>query len=148
MGGVGSGARPRDYPPEMVARVRELYASGLTIKEVQAQLPGCKVQHLMSRYGIPRRPAIKRDQRGENNHMWKGTEANYQALHLRVAAARGAPKRCSACEATDPGRYEWANLTGRYDDVTDYIRLCVLCHRRFDAARRAQTGWRTSPARR
>jgi hypothetical protein len=33
-------------------------------------------------------------------------------------------------------RYEWANLTGSYGDPGDYERMCVTCHRRFDAARR------------
>ena len=28
-------------------------------------------------------------------------------------------------------------MTGRYTDINDYIRLCVACHRRMDAYRRA-----------
>jgi hypothetical protein len=42
---------------------------------------------------------------------------------------------------------EWANLTGNYADIDDYERMCVLCHRNFDAARRRATGRRTSPVR-
>ena len=35
-----------------------------------------------------------------------------------------------------------------YADVDDYARMCVSCHRHFDAARRRLTGRRTSPKRR
>jgi hypothetical protein len=28
--------------------------------------------------------------------------------------------------------YEWANLTGDYQNPADYRRLCVPCHRKFD----------------
>lgn len=151
MGGVGSGAKPKNYPPELVARVAQLYGSGLTMREVAAEV-GCSyrvLQRLMPRHGIARRPAIKRDQSGPKNHAWKGSAANYQALHLRVDAARGKPNKCDRCWTTDADRvYEWANLTGRYDDIDDYERMCRHCHRSYDAERRARTGHRTSPQRR
>ncbi|WP_411102494.1 hypothetical protein [Streptomyces sp. cmx-4-9] len=140
----------KDYDPELVAKVRELYEAGHTMREV-AQLTGTThkvLQRLMPRHGIARRKAIKRDQSGENNPMWKGEAAGYQALHLRVESVRGKPNHCQKCgtSATDQ-RYEWANLTGRYGDVSDYQRLCVPCHRKLDSARRAATGRRTSPIR-
>lgn len=140
-----------EYPPELVAKVRELYEAGHTMREVAEQV-GVSVkvlQTLMPRNGIERRKAIPRDQRGPNNGGWKGDEACYSSLHLRVIRLRGQPQECSTCGKNDPSlRYEWANLTGAYEDVTDYARMCLSCHRRFDAARRARTGKRTSPARR
>lgn len=69
---------------------------------------------------------------GPANHMWRGDDAKYAALHLRVAAKRGTPDRCEHCGSTTAKRYEWANLTGRYEDVSDYVRLCVSCHRCMD----------------
>jgi hypothetical protein len=58
----------------------------------------------------------------------------------RVGAARGRPSHCSICDTTSSEtKYEWANLTGNYQDVNDYARMCVTCHRRFDAARRKAT---------
>ena len=122
----------------------------MTRQEVQETIGrGVKVENVMRRYGIQARPAIPRDQAGPRNACWKGDAASYQALHLRVESARGKPKHCTQCDDTDPTtRYEWANLTGNYADVNDYERMCVLCHRRFDADRRARTGARTSPARR
>src|SRR4051812_22728327 len=77
--------------PALVGRVRELYGAGHTMREV-AELAGTTVkvlQRLMPRNDIERRTAAKRDQTGERNHMWRGSEAGYQALHLRVEAARG-----------------------------------------------------------
>lgn len=139
MGGVGSGRKPRAYPAEMVARVREMYEAGFTISEIQRQVTGCKVQNLMARCGIPRRRAVPRDQSGERNAIWRGDAAGYKALHLRVATARGKPSFCGECGATE-GRFEWANLTGRYEDVWDYQRMCVPCHRAYDFKGRRPNG--------
>lgn len=145
MGGPGSGKKPRDYPPEVVELVCRLYREGHTVAEIRALAPkGYRVQTILERHLPERRSTAKRNQRGEANHMWRGDAANYQALHLRVQAARGKPSRCSACETTE-GKFEWANLTGKYADVSDYIRLCIPCHRRFDADRRRKTGRTTRP---
>ena len=146
--GPTKGAAPRDYPPEVVDKVRSMYAAGSTIAEIQAEVSGAKVRNIMVRYGIERRKAVPRNQRGSAGHTWKGDSASYTAFHLRVQNERGKPQECSRCGANSPGRYEWANLTGNYQDVNDYQRMCVTCHRRFDAARRRATGMRTSPARR
>lgn len=149
MGGKGSGRKPREYPAEVVAQVVEMYQAGMTVSEIRAVSPkGYRVQTILERYLPNRRPATKRDQSGEKNHMWAGDDAGYKALHLRVYARRGAPSSCSVCGTTEASRYEWANLTGNYQDVNDYQRMCVTCHRQFDAARRRATGMRTAPVRR
>lgn len=70
---------------------------------------------------------------GPLNATWKGEQASYFAKHLRLRSRRGMPKRCEQCGQDDPNRrYEWANMTGNYDDPMDYRRLCVPCHRRMD----------------
>lgn len=143
--------KPKVYPPVLVARVEEMYGSGMTQAEIAAAvgLTQKVIWKLMKNHGLHARVAAKRDQAGEKNHMWRGETAQYQALHLRVEATRGKPSECSRCGTTDPHlRYEWANLTGRYDDTADYERMCVSCHRRYDIARRAATGEPTSPVRR
>lgn len=147
MGGQGSGRKPREYPAALVEQVRHLYESGMTIAEIQSSVSGIKVQNVMQRYGIARRPATERDQRGERNSSWRGDRAGCQALHLRVETVRGKPRECARCGATS-GRMEWANLTGDYANTDDYQRMCVGCHRRYDAERRRATGTRTSPGRR
>ena len=149
--GPTKGAKPRDYPAELVDRIRELYESGMTRQEVQQAVGrGVKVENVMRRHGIRARPAVPRvPARGELNAQWRGDNAGYQALHLRVEASRGKPQKCELCDRTDSDtRYEWANLTGIYTDINDYQRMCASCHRRFDADRRSRTGARTSPVRR
>lgn len=147
MGGPGSGKRPRIYPSDAVDKIRQLYESGMTVAEVQAEMGrGIKVYNVIHRLGIMR-PAVKRDQRGDKNSYWRAGDAGYQALHVRVQVARGKPSVCEACGATE-GRFEWANLTGDYFDPNDYQRMCVRCHRAFDAERRRATGMRTSQVRR
>lgn len=134
------------YPADLVERVRSLYEEGHTMREV-AVLAGTTVrvlQRLMPLHGIDRRRRGARDQSGERNPTWKGRSAGMDALHLRVAAARGTPSECDRCGTTEDRRYEWANLSGRYGDTADYARMCVPCHRRFDAERRRTTGQLTS----
>jgi hypothetical protein len=131
--------KPKVYPAELVARVRQLYADGLTQDEVATVVGASQkvIWKLMRNHGIQTRKQAKRYQIGEANHAWKGNAASYQALHLRVEARRGKPARCNRCGTTDPARtYEWANLTGRYHDPEDYERMCRHCHRRYDNARR------------
>lgn len=130
-----SGAPRKVYPPEMVARVRALYEGGMSQVEVADELGLSQkvIWKLMINHDIPRRPQVKRDQRGAKNSSWKGGAANYQALHMRVGNLRGKPQHCTVCDASGPGRsYDWANLTGQYDDPTDYQRMCRSCHWKHD----------------
>lgn len=124
---------------EVLEQIRSLYIDQeMTLIQVAVELGISKrtVHRLMQREGIPRRPSGQRNQSGANNPRWKGDAAGYSALHMRVEAARGKPTACSACGAADPDqRYEWANISGRYGNVMDYVRLCVSCHRRLDKAR-------------
>lgn len=70
---------------------------------------------------------------GDKAGNWKGDEAGYFALHLRISKQLGRPKLCEICRTTDKRkRYEWANLTGDYANVKDYRRMCQSCHRRYD----------------
>lgn len=140
------GGRPRDYPNEIVTLVRGMYAAGHTVREIDLALgAGFKAQRLVERFVEQRRPAIPRDQTGERNGYWQGGH-DRTAQHDRVRRLRGRPSECYECGRTD-GRFEWANLTGRYHDVNDYTRLCPGCHRRYDALRRRLTGELTAPPR-
>jgi hypothetical protein len=83
--------------------------------------------------GIKSRVAYPRNGRGENSNSWRGDRATYAAMHYRVQARFGRPQLCEGCLTRDPAaRFEWANLTGAYGDVNDYIRLCKMCHIHFD----------------
>jgi hypothetical protein len=72
---------------------------------------------------------------GTGHHNWRGAEATLKAKHYRIVATRG--KAASCVWGCASPRYEWANLTGDYDDVWDYAGMCVSCHRRYDNARRS-----------
>ena len=92
---------------------------------------------------IKSRIPYKRNQLKENNHSWKGANATYSALHIRVEKERGKPHYCSVCGTMERKRYEWANLTGNYNDVMDYARMCIPCHRKYDSIRRKETNKNT-----
>ena len=136
------GVPQRVYSPELAERVQQMYADGATIREIGASVgPGVKVQRIVERFVAERRQAGPRDQSGERNPLWKGDDASYGAFHLRVEASRGKPSRCACCDTTDLSiTYHWANLSGHYEDIRDYARLCPSCHRRLDARRRSQLG--------
>ncbi len=115
--------------------VVRLYLSGLTIVEIADVLDSTYkiVRNTLIRNDIERRRAIKRNQYGPNNDSWRGDAAGYAALHRRVAVERGAPQKCDVCGTTDPAAiYDWANLTGHYEDVGDYKRMCRSCHWKYD----------------
>jgi len=111
-----------------------LYNSGMSQKElaVYYKISQPQICRIMKKLGIKSRVAKKRNQYGSNNDSWKGNKASYAALHYRVEKVRGKPSKCSMCETEKAKRYEWANMTGRYEYVYDYIRLCKSCHSKFD----------------
>lgn len=126
-------------PPIDIAEMTRLYQSGLSQTEVAEQMGVTQksVHKAMRRHGIEARPAIKRDQRRERNSTWKGDGAGYQAFHRRLDSLFGKPRQCEVCGTSEESRtYEWANLTGYYEDINDYKRMCRHCHRQYDAARR------------
>lgn len=127
--------KPKQYPVEMVARVSELYGANHTQAEVAAALGTTQrvVWRLMLYHKIKARPRVKRDQYGANNSSWRGGDAGYAALHLRVAALRGQPRKCEICGTTDPAkRYDWANISGNFAEPNDYKRMCRSCHWKHD----------------
>ena len=129
------GSKPKVYPADMVAKVEKLYHKGMTQREVARELETTQrvIWRLMYRHGIQARSAVKRDQYGEKNSSWKGADAGYQALHLRVQALRGKPRKCESCGTTDKRKsYDWANISGEYDNPGDYKRMCRSCHWKLD----------------
>jgi hypothetical protein len=111
-------------------------------------LSPAEVGHILKRFGIKARigPKARRDgQRGENNPLWKGNNASYAAFHGRLKTARGLPRYCEVCGTDDLSKtYDWANLTGRYEDFDDYKRMCRSCHRKYDWQNPPRKGVRNS----
>jgi len=132
---MSRGAKQKQYPPDLVSRVAVLYAFGKTQVEIAEEvgLTQKVVWNLMRRSGISARVAAKRNQFGDANHAWKGNAAGKQAFHRRLYARHGKPSDCQVCGTSDPGKsYDYANLTGRYEDLTDYMPMCRSCHWKYD----------------
>ena len=73
--------------------------------------------------------------RGENSILWKGDDVGYRALHRWVENHLGKPTKCEHCPKDNlSGHYiHWANISGEYKrDASDWIRLCALCHKKYD----------------
>lgn len=77
--------------------------------------------------------------KGDKHWNYKGDDAGYSAFHLRVQSERGVASLCSRCKSAS--FVEWANLTGKYEDVNDYEQLCRKCHHKFDNIQ--YRGWKT-----
>ena len=61
----------------------------------------------------------------------------YGKYHHRVRSERGKPLKCDVCGEDSPTTwYEWANLTGDYENTLDYLRMCRKCHRSHDKNRK------------
>ena len=147
MGGVGSGATPKVYPPEIIALAVGLYEAGCTIKEVQDALPkGHKAQRIIARYVPTRRSTAKRNQRGPANHMWKQSPS-YGAVHLRLGSV--SDHECLDCGKT---AQHWSYRGECGTELTDksgraycvhphhYAPRCVKCHHEYDYKGRRPNG--------
>lgn len=122
----------------MTAKMISLYETGMTQREVGNAL-GVSQKVVFGRLrkaGYKCRKAAKRFQNGSANAFWKGSNAGYQAFHRRMESTRGRPRLCEVCGTTKPQFFDWANLTGRYDDPLDFKRMCRSCHRNYDNSRR------------
>lgn len=126
--------QPKQYPADMVARVGRAYKAGFTQAEIAAREGvSQKVVHkLMRNHGIPARVAAKRNQWGDANHMWKGDGASKCALHRRLYSRFGEPCKCAICGTTESKHYDYANLSGQYEDLEDYAPMCRSCHCKYD----------------
>jgi hypothetical protein len=108
----------------------------LTIAEI-ASIVGVgqvTIYRELVKFGIPRRgPKDKNMKRGPANGNWRGSKASYSAFHKRIYKVLGKATRCEECGRDDDGTvYNWANLTGKFDDPNDYASLCRKCHMAFD----------------
>ena len=141
MGGVGSGRKPREYPPEIVDLVCGMYRDGMTVAEIRKIAPkGYRVQTILERYLSERRPMAKRSQSGPENHMWSQAPG-YQARHLRLGKAEH-----HSCVDCDGKADEWSYVGDCPEQLYDgvhpspyclhdqhYIPRCRRCHRQYDS---------------
>ncbi len=118
-----------------INRVVSLYRSGMTQAEIANEM-GVSQKVIFSRLkeiGFKCRASAPRNQKRELNNNWKGDDVTYSAFHLRLKSLHGSPKKCEVCGTTDKTKsYDWANLTGAYEDPKDYKRMCRSCHWKYD----------------
>lgn len=79
---------------------------------------------------------------GEKNHRWKGHGVQYHALHEWVRKNFGQPSTCEKCGTGNlfGRKIHWANVSGKYlRTASDWVRLCVKCHRKMDDKRGTAT---------
>jgi endogenous inhibitor of DNA gyrase (YacG/DUF329 family) len=83
--------------------------------------------------------ACKLSSSGEKSYMWKGDDVGYRGLHSWIRKKLGRPDTCEHCGkiGLTGHKINWANRSGKYlRDTSDWLRLCVKCHREYDATYR------------
>ena len=94
------------------------------------------IYNIFKRNNYKCRVAAKRDQFGDKNSSWKGNDVTYSAFHYRVQSKRGVANKCEVCGRSDNKTvYDWANISGNYEDIYDYNMMCRKCHRKYDKSR-------------
>lgn len=69
--------------------------------------------------------------RGEKNHMWKGNNVGYDAVHNWVRKHMSQSELCEMCKKAPS--YDLANVTGSYTrDFSNWQYLCRKCHMESD----------------
>lgn len=114
---------------------KKLYESGASQKEVAQVLNTTQkvIWRVFKENNYKCRIARKRNQLRENNDSWKGNKAGYSAFHRRMEAIKGKPQKCELCGTEDKSKtYDWACMSGKYEDPSDYKRLCRSCHWKHD----------------
>jgi len=77
--------------------------------------------------------AAARSRNGPLGSNWQGDNVKYSGLHKWVRKKFGKPQVCSMADGTCSKTFEWSNISGKYKrDRTDWQRLCVSHHRRYD----------------
>lgn len=118
---------------------KKLYESGMTQCEISEKFGVTQkaIYSVFKRNNYKCRVAAKRSQHGDKNSYWKGSKATYAAYHKRVQSQRGKAFMCEKCGRDDNSiRYDWANITGNFDDTNDYQMLCRSCHFKMDEIKR------------
>lgn len=91
------------------------------------------VSNAIARLNLLHHKSIKRNQFGSNNSNWKGCSANLVSKHKRLYRAFGQPSTCDVCGTSENNKsYDWANLSGDYDNPSDFKRMCRSCHSKYD----------------
>ena len=119
------------------ASIIRITAHGLSDKQRFALIFGRIRRKKKVKSNIQQKTRPKKRVRGydsNRNSNWKGDNVSYRSLHKWVERWLGKPTICQFCNKDFLGReIHWANVSGRYlRDVSDWMRLCKKCHKKFD----------------
>lgn len=120
--------------PDM-QKLCDLYELGMTQHEVAEEMGLTQkiVWRCLRDAKVKCRKDAPRNQKKSNNNNWKGDTFSYSAFHYRIKALKGSPYQCEICGTQDRNKhYDWANLTGKFNDPSDYKRMCRSCHWKYD----------------
>lgn len=77
--------------------------------------------------------AIPHPHFGSKHHNWKGGVSLYESTHNWIKRNFGKANCCERCDGKN-SKFEWSNISGEYKkERTDWMMLCVSCHRKEDA---------------
>lgn len=122
---------------ETKEKLRKAHLGKKMSLEARQKISLAKKGKLLGENNPSKRPEVRKKigdaNRGEKSASWKGDKVGYGALHDWVKSRLGYPKKCEHCKRTDKEKYEWANVSEKYlRDLSDWIRLCTSCHRKYD----------------
>ena len=130
----------RKLPQEVKDKIRKKLigqhiSPNTEIKEKQRLSPKTEFKKGM----IPWNKGLIGYMKGEKHPLWKGDDIKYVGLHMWVYSRLGKPDICESCKNNNLNGHKihWANVSGKYKrELTDWIRLCVPCHSKYDRARK------------
>ncbi len=98
------------------------------------------ITHWRVRRFCSQKCAQSRAPQDEKHGNWKGDEVGYAGLHVWVKKHLGRPKECQFCGSlnneTGKNILQWASKDGTYlRDLSQWVPLCVSCHKSYDMAR-------------
>lgn len=136
--------RYRDLTAKQKTDICEQYTSGTSLHGIAAEFSTTysAVRTVLTHENVPfRKPHVTLSRkgpslRGADNPSWTGSNATYNAKHLRVKGARGvATGPCGHCGTLKAAfRFEWAQIHATSGtSPEDYISLCRVCHEEYDA---------------
>jgi len=90
-----------------------------------------KISDTLKRKGI--KPIVRWEASGNEHPNWKGDEVGNNAIHSWIKRQLGFPNKCEHCGTTADIMYHWSSKTHQHlRDTTDWQRLCVPCHKKYD----------------
>jgi len=90
-------------------------------------------------FSLETRKKMSAAQLGKKSHNWKGGIDTYRAIHNWINKWGAKSDTCEFCGKTGllKQKINWANKSGKYlRDTSDWLRLCVSCHRQYDIKRK------------